>query len=94
MALFVAPRFLKQIRHLQNRRRESMTTQQWRYKALVIRELALSEAKMNAEGEKGWELVSVCMEGATARAYFKKAFDPHEELHAPEHDTALVGSHA
>jgi hypothetical protein len=46
--------------------------QRWRYKVLVIRDLALSEAKLNAEGEKGWELVNVCMsDGSTARAFFK-----------------------
>lgn len=45
----------------------------WRYKTVVIRELALSESKLNAEGEKGWELVSVCMSDATtARAFLKK----------------------
>ncbi len=63
----------------------------WRYKTLVIRELALSEAKMNAEGEKGWELVSVCMSDATTlRAFFKMNADnaPHE---ATDTEHALVG---
>lgn len=54
----------------------------WRYKALVIRELALSESKLNAEGEKGWELVSVCMsDGTTARAFFKQPWDQGIEEH-------------
>jgi hypothetical protein len=31
---------------------------------------------VNAEGEKGWELVGVCMQdGSTARAFFKQPFD-------------------
>ena len=67
--------------------------QQWRYKAVMIRDLALSEAKLNTEGEKGWELVSVCMADATtARAFFKKHDDGSEPLHTDEmhHAVALI----
>ena len=79
--------------------------QRWRYKVLVIRELALSEAKLNAEGEKGWELVNVCItDGTTARAFLKILDDgtigdhhPHHAEHHPEPhlvtDHALVTSH-
>ena len=45
---------------------------QWRYHSLVIRDLSICESKLNAEGEKGWELVSVCLIDAnTARCFFK-----------------------
>jgi hypothetical protein len=66
--------------------------QKWRYKTLVIRELALSEAKLNAEGEKGWELVAVCMsDSTTARAFLKQSYEGvWEEQHA-EAEHALVG---
>ena len=58
--------------------------QKWRYKTLVIRELALSDSKLNAEGEKGWELVSVCMTDAhTARAFFRQHWEV-AEIHADE----------
>jgi|GEM_PF-2948062 len=57
--------------------------EKWRYKTVVIRELALSDAKLNAEGEKGWELVSVCMtDGNTARAFFKQHWDVLPQEHA------------
>lgn len=57
--------------------------EKWRYKTVVIRELALSDSKLNAEGEKGWELVSVCItEGSTARAFFKQHWDAESEDHA------------
>ncbi len=70
----------------------------WRYKTLVIRELALSESKLNAEGEKGWELVAVCMsDGTTARAFFKQPWDhvldEHFEVrHATESHAEETGS--
>lgn len=76
--------------------------QRWRYKVLVIREMALAESKLNAEGEKGWELVGVCMsDGTTGRAFFKILDDGtlgeahgvhHAEAH-PDEDRALVSSH-
>ena len=50
----------------------------WKYHSLVLRDLSISDARLNAEGEKGWELISVCMLDAnTARAFFKMPC--HEE---------------
>jgi hypothetical protein len=50
--------------------------QRWRYHSLIMRDLSIAETKLNAEGEKGWELVSVCMiDGNTARAFFKMPTD-------------------
>jgi hypothetical protein len=47
--------------------------QKWEYHSLIIRDLAIADAKMNAEGEKGWELVSICLvDEKTARCYFKR----------------------
>jgi hypothetical protein len=44
----------------------------WKYRTLVLRDLSIAESKLNAEGEKGWELVSVCLiDSNTARAFFK-----------------------
>ncbi|HEV2472681.1 MAG TPA: hypothetical protein VGS41_08460 [Chthonomonadales bacterium] len=68
--------------------------QQWRYKVVVIRELALSEAKLNSEGEKGWELVAVGMSDSnTARAFFKQRWedapDEHHETHGEDHARAV-----
>ena len=62
--------------------------EKWRYKTVIIRELALSDSKLNTEGEKGWELVSVCMtEVTTARAFFKQPWDAVTDEHA------VVGHH-
>ncbi|HLJ76906.1 MAG TPA: hypothetical protein VKT75_05810 [Acidobacteriaceae bacterium] len=50
----------------------------WRYHSILMRDLSIADAKLNAEGERGWELVSVCLVDAnTARAYFKQ---PTEEV--------------
>ncbi len=44
----------------------------WKYHTMVLRDLSIAESKLNAEGEKGWELVSVCLvDSNTARAFFK-----------------------
>ena len=44
----------------------------WKYRTMVLRDLSIAESKLNAEGEKGWELVSVCLiDSNTARAFFK-----------------------
>ncbi len=52
----------------------------WRYHSLLIRDLSICESKLNTEGEKGWELVNVClMDANTARAFFKM---PAEDLQA------------
>lgn len=46
--------------------------QKWKYRSMVLRDLSIAESKLNAEGEKGWELVAVCLiETNTARAFFK-----------------------
>lgn len=59
---------------------------QWRYHTMLLRDLSIAESKLNAEGEKGWELVSVCLiDSNTARAFFKM---PVEE------DTAVVAERA
>ena len=45
----------------------------WRYHSILMRDLSIADSKLNAEGERGWELVSVCLvDGNTARAYFKQ----------------------
>ena len=50
--------------------------QRWRYHSLIIRDLSIAESKLNAEGEKGWELVSVAMiDSNSARAFFKMPTD-------------------
>ncbi len=67
----------------------------WRYKTLVIRELALSEAKLNAEGEKGWELIAVCMTDATtARAFMKQPWDAVTDEHGEAEVHIEVGTAA
>ncbi len=44
----------------------------WKYRTMVLRDLSIAESKLNAEGEKGWELVAVCLlDSNTARAFFK-----------------------
>lgn len=44
----------------------------WKYRSMVLRDLSIAESKLNAEGEKGWELVTVCLlDSNTARAFFK-----------------------
>jgi len=45
----------------------------WRYHSLLLRDLSIADAKLNGEGDRGWELVNVCLVDAnTARAYFKQ----------------------
>ncbi len=64
--------------------------QKWHYKMLTIRDLALSDSKLNAEGERGWELVSmISHDGHTARAFFKMGYEGEppvvaEPSHMPE----------
>lgn len=79
--------------------------QRWVYKTIVIRELSLSDTKLNAEGEHGWELIAVLgQDGHTARAFFKQPFDENSPLtdghrvtseqsamHAPQYRT--TGEH-
>jgi hypothetical protein len=65
----------------------------WRYHSIMIRDLSIADSKLNAEGERGWELVSVCLIDAnTARAYFKQPFQ-EETAEAQAHgvdETAVV----
>lgn len=66
----------------------------WRYHSLLIRDLSIADAKLNAEGERGWELVSVCMmDAGTARAYFKQAILDEADTSAAviQADTVLAG---
>lgn len=64
----------------------------WRYHCLMIRDLAIADAKLNAEGEKGWELVSVVLIDAnTARAFFKMPV-PEDVPDVGMEDQALVGN--
>ena len=56
--------------------------QRWRYHSMMLRDLSIAESKLNAEGEKGWELVAVCLvESNTARAFFKMPSDEEVEPH-------------
>ena len=68
--------------------------QRWRYKVLVIRDLALSETKLNTEGEKGWELVSFCMtDDTTGRAFFKQLADQYEMHQEAAHHALVADAH-
>jgi hypothetical protein len=50
--------------------------QRWRYHSLLVRDLSIADARLNAEGERGWELVSMCMiDSNSARAYFKQPIE-------------------
>ena len=54
--------------------------EKWRYHSLIMRDLSIADAKLNAEGEKGWELVTVCIvDPTTARAYFKMPIEDESE---------------
>jgi hypothetical protein len=65
--------------------------QRWRYHSLLVRDLSIADSKLNAEGEKGWELVSVCLVDAnTARAFFKMPADGLEAVAAVQSDTAFA----
>ncbi len=74
------------------RERES-AMQRWRYHSMIIRDLSIAESKLNSEGEKGWELISVClMDGNSARAFFKMAVDEGEAPRAePMPEMAVIG---
>jgi hypothetical protein len=66
----------------------------WKYRTMVLRDLSIAESKLNVEGEKGWELVSVCLvDSNTARAFFKAPEGAEE--HTPPTDfgpdAALAG---
>lgn len=60
----------------------------WKYRSMVLRDLSIAEAKLNAEGEKGWELVAVCLlESNTARVFFKMPVEPEEGIASDEATT-------
>lgn len=66
----------------------------WKYRSMVLRDLSIAESKLNAEGEKGWELVSVCLvDSNSARAFFKAPVDEETEpVHSDyAHESALAG---
>ena len=66
--------------------------QQWRYHSLVMRDLSICESKLNSEGEKGWELVSVCLiDQNTARAFFKMPVEEGADLH--DHFAAVTSTY-
>lgn len=59
----------------------------WKYRSMVLRDLSIAESKLNAEGEKGWELVAVCLlDSNTARVFFKQPDDSEE--HTPDSHTS------
>jgi len=67
------------------------TMRTWKYHSLLMRDLSIADAKLNAEGEKGWELVSMCLiDSTTARAYFKMAVDTENASLTLDTDTAVV----
>ncbi len=62
----------------------------WVYHSMVIRDLSIADSKLNAEGEKGWELVNICLlDGNSARAFFKRAIVEGLEVDNV-HDAAVV----
>lgn len=70
----------------------------WRYHSMIIRDLSVCEQRLNVEGEKGWELVSItASEGNSARVFFKMPYDDDSGYVADTHslapqDVALVSS--
>ncbi len=63
----------------------------WRYHSLMLRDLSIADSKLNAEGERGWELVSMCLVDAnTARAYFKMPLDEGAEAAHVHPDAAVI----
>lgn len=64
----------------------------WVYHSMVIRDLSIAESKLNAEGEKGWELVNICLlDGNSARAFFKRPIVDGLEVDSV-HDAAVVSA--
>ena len=65
----------------------------WRYHSLLMRDLSIADAKLNAEGERGWELVSVCLIDAnSARAYFKQPVEDEAFAAVGMAEPAMAGS--
>jgi hypothetical protein len=64
----------------------------WRYHSLLVRDLSIADSKLNAEGERGWELVSICLVDAnTARAYFKQPIEEAVVSNETDSEGALAG---
>ena len=65
----------------------------WRYHSVLVRDLSIAEAKLNAEGDRGWELVSVCLIDAnSARCFFKMQVEDEEPpAYSVAPEAALVG---
>lgn len=64
----------------------------WRYHSLLVRDLSIADSKLNAEGDRGWELVSVCLIDAnTARCFFKQPVEDVDPLFSVPQEAALVG---
>jgi hypothetical protein len=59
----------------------------------MIRDLSIADSKLNAEGEKGWELVAIhATDANTVRAFFKMPVEGEVEEVQTEisNDRALV----
>jgi hypothetical protein len=53
----------------------------WRYHSLLVRDLSIADSKLNAEGEKGWELINVCLiDSNSARCFFKQEVEEAESI--------------
>jgi hypothetical protein len=67
--------------------------QRWHYHSLLMRDLSIADAKLNAEGERGWELVSICLiDSNTARAFFKQPMDGAEAAVVVQTESAFASS--
>ena len=67
--------------------------QRWRYHSLLMRDLSIADSKLNAEGERGWELVSMCLiDSNTARAYFKQPIDGESIVAVAAVETGMESS--
>ncbi len=61
----------------------------WRYHSILLHDLSLADSRLNSEGEKGWELVSICMINEnSARAFLKKRMTDNGAEHSTSKITA------
>ncbi len=61
----------------------------WRYHSILLHDLSLADSRLNAEGEKGWELVSICMiNESSARAFLKKRMTDNGAEHSTQEISA------
>ena len=64
--------------------------QRWTYHSLLLRDLSIADSKLNAEGEKGWEMVSACLvDQNTARFYFKMHMTDEDILAHARHEEEM-----